>query len=177
MEPAWASTKVDTRLFSFDLTPHLQFDADNVLTVEVDSTERADIPPFGNEVDYLTFGGIYREVALRIVPQVFIENIHAKTKDVLTPSPSVDVEVYLDRSEAANPSALSVLAELRDGDRVIAHGTGRVTTPPVKQHNPADADQAIGAKAYDAALDAPSAVVTLSNFSSPIELWDLNHPR
>jgi len=163
--------------FSFELTGHLNPSGVNLLSLDVDSTERKDIPPFGNEVDYLTFGGIYREVALRIVPQVFIENIHAKTKDVLTSSPSVDVEVYLDRSEAASPGALSVLAELRDGDRVIAHGTARVTTPPVKQHNPADADQAIGAKAYDPALDAPSAVVTLSGFSSPIELWDLNHPR
>jgi beta-galactosidase len=48
--------------FSFDLTPHLRWDAPNVLAVEVDSTERADIPPFGGEIDYLTFGGIYREV-------------------------------------------------------------------------------------------------------------------
>jgi beta-galactosidase len=55
--------------FSFELTPHVDFDRDNVLAVEVDSTERPDIPPFGNEVDYLTFGGIYREVSLRIVPQ------------------------------------------------------------------------------------------------------------
>ena len=54
--------------FSFELTQHLRRDADNVLVVEVDSTERADIPPFGYEIDYLTFGGIYREVALRIVP-------------------------------------------------------------------------------------------------------------
>jgi hypothetical protein len=31
--------------------------------VEVDSTERADIPPFGS-ADYRTFGGIYRGVEL-----------------------------------------------------------------------------------------------------------------
>ena len=58
--------------FSFDLTPHLKPDGHNVLAVEVDSTERPDIPPFGGNIDYLTFGGIYREVALRVVPQVFI---------------------------------------------------------------------------------------------------------
>jgi len=49
--------------FSFELTSHANFDGENVLTVYVDSTERADIPPFGYEIDYLTFGGIYREVA------------------------------------------------------------------------------------------------------------------
>jgi beta-galactosidase len=46
--------------FSFELSEHLDWAGDNVLAVEVDSRERADIPPFGNVVDYLTFGGIYR---------------------------------------------------------------------------------------------------------------------
>ena len=53
--------------FSLELTPHLDFTGENVLAVDVDSTERPDIPPFGHQIDYLTFGGIYREVALRIV--------------------------------------------------------------------------------------------------------------
>src|SRR3954451_18845248 len=60
--------------FSFELTQHLSRDAENVLVVEVDSTERADIPPFGYEIDYLTFGGIYCEVALRIVPPQYVDN-------------------------------------------------------------------------------------------------------
>jgi len=59
--------------FSFELTPHVDFDGDNVLAVDLDSSERPDIPPFGYEIDYLTFGGIYREVSLRIVPSTFIE--------------------------------------------------------------------------------------------------------
>ena len=80
--------------FSFELTPHIDFDGDNVLAVEVDSTERADIPPFGYQIDYLTFGGIYREVSLRIVPQTFIENIFAQPKDVLSGKPTVDVHAY-----------------------------------------------------------------------------------
>ena len=73
--------------FSFELTPHLDFDGENVLAVDVDSTERPDIPPFGYEIDYLTFGGIYREVSLRIVPATFIENIFVRPKDVLTANP------------------------------------------------------------------------------------------
>jgi beta-galactosidase len=53
--------------FSFDLTPHINWSGDNLLAVELDSTERADIPPFGGQIDYLTFGGIYRDVRLRLV--------------------------------------------------------------------------------------------------------------
>jgi beta-galactosidase len=33
--------------FSFELTPHLDWDGENVLAVDVDSSERPDIPPFG----------------------------------------------------------------------------------------------------------------------------------
>ena len=73
--------------FSFELTPHLDFDGENLLAVDVDSTERPDIPPFGYEIDYLTFGGIYREVSLRVVPATFIENIFVRPKDVLTREP------------------------------------------------------------------------------------------
>lgn len=56
---------------------------DNVLKVVVDSTERPDIPPHGYVVDYLTYGGIYREVSLRIVEPIFINNLYARAYDCL----------------------------------------------------------------------------------------------
>ena len=46
---------------------------ENELLVILDSQEDSNIPPFGYAVDYLTFGGIYREVSLNIVPKVYIE--------------------------------------------------------------------------------------------------------
>src|SRR5215467_11437468 len=111
--------------FSFELTPHVDFDKENVLAVAVDSTERADIPPFGYEIDYLTFGGIYREVSLRIVPGVFIENIFAKPKDVLSAKPTVDVDCFLQHLEASS-SPLTIEAELLEGDSVKAKATQKV---------------------------------------------------
>ena len=105
--------------FSFDLTPHIDFDGENVLAVDVDSSERADIPPFGYEIDYLTFGGIYREVSLRIVPSTFIENVFVRPKDALTQSPSVDVDCFIQRMESAR-EPLQLDVEIRDGDRVLA---------------------------------------------------------
>ena len=53
--------------FSYDITDHVKVDEENVLTILVDSTERTDLPPFGGRIDYLTFGGIYRDVHLRTV--------------------------------------------------------------------------------------------------------------
>jgi len=102
--------------FSFEVTPHLNWRGDNVLAVEVDSTERNDIPPFGGEIDYLTFGGIYRDVSLRVVPTAFIENVFAKPVDVLSNNRSVNVRCYLDGKSAGG----KLTAELRDGNRVIS---------------------------------------------------------
>jgi len=79
--------------FTFELTEHLR-DGGNTLQVRLDSTEREDIPPNGALVDYLTFGGIYREVALRLVEPVYIERIFAKPLNVLT-APALDVDVTL----------------------------------------------------------------------------------
>lgn len=48
----------------------------NHLLVEVDSTEREDIPPFGYVIDYLTFGGIYRDVWHSSVDHTFVQNLY-----------------------------------------------------------------------------------------------------
>ena len=121
--------------FSFDLTPHIDFAGENVLAVDVDSTERPDIPPFGYQIDYLTFGGMYREVSLRVVPGTFIENIFAKPMDVLTPHPRVQVDCFLQSLEASR-EPMNLEIELRDGNQVLVKGTAKVpasaaTTEPV----------------------------------------------
>jgi beta-galactosidase len=163
--------------FSFELTEHLDPSGTNLLSVAVDSTERKDIPPFGNEIDYLTFGGIYREVALRIVPQTYLENIHAQPKNVLGAAPSVDVNLYLDRAANASHGVLSVRAELRDGERVLAKATGKIAQPAVKQHNPPDDDQAMGAMEFNPSTDGPLATVTFGNLAGKFDLWSLDHPK
>lgn len=142
--------------FSFELTPHIDFEGENVLVVDVDSSERADIPPFGYEIDYLTFGGIYREVALRIVPATFIENIATRPSNVLTPDPSLDVICFLQHLEPLHDN-LSLEVQLRDGNRVIAK-----TTQPV---SPTESGGA-----------PVEHKIHLENFGS-VELWDVAAPK
>lgn len=50
----------------------------NHLFLKVDSTERNDIPPFGYIVDFLTYGGIYRDVFLYTTEQTYISNVLAR---------------------------------------------------------------------------------------------------
>lgn len=142
--------------FSFELTPHLDWDRDNVLAVEVDSTERADIPPFGHEIDYLTFGGIYREVSLRLVAPTYIENIFAQPRDVLSGKPALDVQCFLASSEKSAGDGLTVEAALYDGDRQLAR-----TTQPISAWG----------------NEGPKPVTLHLDSLGAIELWDLKSPK
>jgi beta-galactosidase len=144
--------------FSFELTPHVNWDGENLLAVDVDSTERADIPPFGYEIDYLTFGGLYREVALRIVPDTYIENLFAMPKDVLSNHPSLEVRCFLDGPASSWSTPRTLEVELLDGDRVVSKASQKVAAKPPTQQ--------------EMALQA----VTLSNLGQ-IRLWDLQHPQ
>src|ERR1700730_172951 len=111
--------------FFFELTPHLDFAGENVLAVALDSNERADIPPFGYEIHYLTFGGICREVFLRIVPATFIENVFVRTKDVPGTHPSIEVDCFLEHLDPLR-DALTLEAELFDGERSLARSSQRI---------------------------------------------------
>ncbi len=94
--------------FSFNITSDL-IDGENILTVYVDSREREDIPPYGNLVDYLTFGGIYRDVHLRTVHPIHIENLFVKPQNVLG-KPELKCAVSLSRDD---PDLL-IQADLQD---------------------------------------------------------------
>ncbi len=85
--------------FSFDVTEALNETGENLLTVKLDSTERPDIPPYGFVVDYLTFGGIYRDVWLRYVEVCHIKDVFVQPSDVLTDSPSIKLNVAINNPE------------------------------------------------------------------------------
>ena len=59
--------------FDYDITD-LLCDSENKLTVIVDSSERTDTPPYGAPVDFLSYGGIYRDVWMEAVPNLYIKD-------------------------------------------------------------------------------------------------------
>lgn len=83
--------------FSFDITDNVKAKG-NVLVVELDSSERKEIPPFGNVVDYLVYGGIYREVWIEEVPQIYIDNAFVRTLNVLHEKKLLDIDITLSQS-------------------------------------------------------------------------------
>ncbi len=112
--------------FSFELTDQVA-PGENLLTVSVDSTEDRAIPPYGNLVDYLTFGGIYRDVWLRVVEQTHIVSAFARPLNVLTaPELECDLEIA-----GAQPN-LRVEATVTDAaGRVIGQQTQAASTDAI----------------------------------------------
>lgn len=61
--------------FCMDISEKLRYGEENLLTVRVDSRENLNVPPFGFVIDYMTFGGIYRDVYLEIKEPVYIGDV------------------------------------------------------------------------------------------------------
>ncbi len=61
--------------FTMDISAYLKYGEENLLTVRVNSKENINQPPFGFVIDYMTYGGIYRDVYLTIENPVYIEDI------------------------------------------------------------------------------------------------------
>jgi beta-galactosidase len=142
--------------YTFDLTDCVRENGENLLTVYLDSTERKDIPPYGFVVDYLTFGGIYRDVRLRYLEQCHIADVFVHTKEVVTENPKLEVDIHLrnQSAEARNVTLCLTASNYMD------YG---VTAP----------DQEIVLPAY-------GELVTTLRFPSldglPIALWSLDNP-
>lgn len=61
--------------FSIDLSNELNYGQENVLAVKVDSRENLNVPPFGFVIDYMTYGGIYRDVYIEVMNENHLQDI------------------------------------------------------------------------------------------------------
>ena len=68
--------------FRAEITNVVRYGETNTVTVRLDTTENAAIPPFGYMIDYLTYGGLYRDAWLDVRPSDYIEDIFIYTPDL-----------------------------------------------------------------------------------------------
>ncbi len=96
--------------FTLDITEFLQ-SGDNEIVVKVDSRYSLNQPPFGNVVDYQTYGGIYREVYLTQRHGTYVSDVFVQAE----PFKPVVAEIKL----ANFDSNAEVSVEILDGDQVV----------------------------------------------------------
>lgn len=79
--------------FTVDLTGKLTQE-DNLLTVRLDSRESLNSPPFGHVIDYMTYGGLYREVYLEVQDPCHIRDVFPKVQ-LTEDGVRMDCEIYV----------------------------------------------------------------------------------
>ena len=115
--------------FRVDITDAVTLGGENWLAVKLDTTENGEVPPFGFVIDYLTYGGLYREVWLDIREQSYIEDLYITTPSLTT----LKIKPTL-----CNADGCIVLVELLKGERQLvrkafkAGGVITIDCPNVK---------------------------------------------
>ena len=89
--------------FSVEISREIKYDEENSLRVVLDSRESLNIPPFGHVIDYLTYGGIYREVYLEIKNTIFIDDIFVKTLAIDGEHKSLEIDLGVDYGKHVRP--------------------------------------------------------------------------
>ena len=84
------------------------------VAVELDCTENGQIPPFGFVIDYLTYGGLYREAWLDLRGQDYIEDLFVYTPEL----DRLEARLTLSRPEA------SVRLSVWDRENCLVNQTG-----------------------------------------------------
>lgn len=114
-------TKVGTHAcgytaFRFEISRFCRFGEENELKVILDSRESLNVPPFGHVIDYLTYGGIYREVYLDIAEKTYIDDVFVSTPEVKPEGQDQELSLWLNvRSEQdRTPGGLTIRYEVLD---------------------------------------------------------------
>ncbi len=65
--------------FRVEITDVVRWGEENLLSVKLDTRENPAVPPFGFLIDYLTYGGLYRDVWLDLRPREMLEDVFVST--------------------------------------------------------------------------------------------------
>jgi beta-galactosidase len=117
--------------FSAELTGKVAA-GDNLLAVIVDS-RCLPVPPVGvgrgpDSIDFFQPGGIYRDVSLRVLPQVFLSDLFARPANVLSPQRRVDIECAIDSAATHAEGTLTVELIAGQAAKVTVTSPGTSTT-------------------------------------------------
>lgn len=115
--------------FRVELTGLVEPGKTGLLAVKLDTGENPAIPPFGFVVDYLTYGGLYREAWLDVRESALIEDIFVTTPSLTT----ADVRVTTDGAPDGARLEVSILDG--EGQTVWTGAPGKAVIPGAKPWN------------------------------------------
>ena len=104
--------------FTVDMKPFLVPGAAQQVVVRLDSRESLNQPPFGKVIDYMTYGGIYRDVYLEVKNENYIEDVYAVPADIYSDVMTLKADVTLN--------------EMAEGLTIAARLDSWTETPPAE---------------------------------------------
>ncbi len=149
--------------FTVDLTDRLNYGADAVIAVRLDSRESLNIPPFGFVIDYMTYGGLYRGVSIEVSDRTRLADVFLRTEG--TPvAPRLVTEIETENPDGRNVFVRQLLLETSSGESP-EEAEGSVLTPRL-----------LGTFYPDAIKRAGNAKAEFRCDVSHIRLWDVDRP-
>ncbi len=95
--------------FEIEITNLVDREGENLLTLKLDSREDPAVPPFGFVIDYLTYGGLYREVWLESSAESRVTDLFVYTPTLKT------AKVQWTAERLGNITGVRILVEAEDG--------------------------------------------------------------
>ena len=103
--------------FTVDITKYMLYGQANVLVLKVDSNESLNQPPFGFVIDYMTFGGVYRDVYMDVVENTYIKDVFVKADAAKNGTADLVCDVEVSEEVLENEMLVRGFLTRKDTDR------------------------------------------------------------
>lgn len=144
--------------FSMDISAYVKFGEDNILAVRLDTRESGNIPPFGYVVDYMTYGGIYRDVYLEV-----------KNKSHLA-------DVFLWSEVSLKQQKARLHAQVKLAGKKASHSLCQYIRKKGEEEYRLLGEQNVIKAGTDGSAEEMPEEEQLCFTAAGVELWDINNP-
>lgn len=113
--------------FTVDITNYIDYENENTVVVRLDTREDLNQPPFGHVIDYMTYGGIYREVYLEFKQKAYLKSTFVSTDHVCEENKNLNCEVQI--TGAGPDHTYEIALQMRDLDNTLRLDLGQDREP------------------------------------------------
>lgn len=156
--------------FTATISEFLNYGEDNLITVKVDSNETLNQPPFGYVIDYMTYGGIYRDVYIEVSDMTHIKDTFV-TSAVNATNDGIRARVLIANDISKLEAGMSV--KVRISDRVMVPALNDSEAYDMNKVSDCFKD---GTKVKIENIAHNDDFSSISLEVSGITLWDVNDP-
>ncbi len=155
--------------FTINVSTLLKYGEENLITVRVDSRESLNQPPFGYVIDYMTFGGIYRDVYFEIKEKTHFKDVFLQPAllERISTSKRTSKQIKMMKVQGTLKTQCILTENIYEqavGERVFIRqylGDDLIISQPVSGLEKADGE----------------CELTIKSAPATVKLWDIENPH